>query len=75
MHRETNQGIQELKQQRTENPREDDNVGAVAYPCMRLQGQSHEKEMGARNKSETKERVKLTEKEKGKSNEETTSKS
>ena len=55
-----------MKQTRTENPREDDNVGAVAYPSMRLHGQSLEKEMGAKNKSETKERVKLTEKEKGK---------
>ena len=42
-------------------------MGAVAYPSMRLQGQSLEKEMGARNKSKKKrERVKLTEKEKGK---------
>ena len=56
MHRGTNQGIQELKQKGTENPREDDNVGAVAYPSKKLQGQKREIEMGGMYKSETKEK-------------------
>ena len=54
--RGTNQGRHEPKHKRTENPREDDHVGAVAHPSMRLQGQKREEEMGAMNKSETKEK-------------------